>query len=106
MWHVIDNSDHWPQRNTHISKVNFLKYPALNYQNGLRHSEYLDMLNEAGFDTVREERVIDQSACQRSLFCRFQRVSGASRRRTWHCVHLCDGLPTVHRSHVGAGLAQ
>ncbi len=72
MCHVIDNSDHWAHRDGHISKVNFLKYPdavfrwtylnALNYQNRLRHPEYIEILDRAGFDIVREERVIDPAA--------------------------------------------
>ena len=70
--HVIDNSDHWQHRDKSISKVNFLKFSdpifrwtclnSLNYQNRLRHPEYIGMLRDAGFAVIRERRQIDPEA--------------------------------------------
>jgi SAM-dependent methyltransferase len=68
--HIVDNSDHWQHSDNSISRVNFLKFPdsvfrwtylnGLNYQNRLRHSEYLEMLTKSGFTMLREERDVDQ----------------------------------------------
>ncbi|HEX5431832.1 MAG TPA: hypothetical protein VFW83_07695, partial [Bryobacteraceae bacterium] len=69
--HIIDPSDHWSHADQSISRVNFLKYPdslyglahvtnKLNYHNRLRHSEYVHLMNRAGFEMLREERNIDQ----------------------------------------------
>jgi SAM-dependent methyltransferase len=60
MCHVIDNSDHWEHLDKSISRLNFLKFNdnffkflssfnPLDYQNRLRHFEYLDILHETGF---------------------------------------------------------
>lgn len=68
--HIVDNSDHWEFRDRSILRINFLRYSeaffrwttlnSLNYQNRLRHSQYLEMLTKAGFHIRREERSIDQ----------------------------------------------
>jgi SAM-dependent methyltransferase len=70
--HWIDNSDHWEHVDKTISRVNFLRFSesrfkwttvnSLNYQNRLRHSEYVALLNNAGFKIIREERVVDDAA--------------------------------------------
>lgn len=70
--HFVDNSDHWEHGDKSISRVNFLRYSdrtfrltylnSLNYQNRLRHSQYIDMLRRAGFDLLRAEPVIDARA--------------------------------------------
>jgi|ERR1039458_741463 SAM-dependent methyltransferase len=70
--HLIDNSDHWEHRDKRISRVNFLKYSDAsfrwtclnpqNYQNRLRHPEYVDMLCRCGFQILRDEREIDDKA--------------------------------------------
>ncbi len=70
--HMIDNSDHWQHQDKTISKVNFLKFTdlffrwtylnSLNYQNRLRHPEYLTMLRDRGFAIVRDQRQIDPEA--------------------------------------------
>ena len=67
--HVVDNSDHWQHRDGNISRVNFLKFSdstfrltyinKLNYQNRLRHSQYREMLEQAGFQIVRDEPTVD-----------------------------------------------
>ena len=67
---MVDHSDHWQHVDKRISRVNFLKYSdsffrwtyinSLNYQNRLRHPQYLEMLRKAGFRLVREEHVVDE----------------------------------------------
>jgi SAM-dependent methyltransferase len=68
--HLIDHSDHWEHRDKRLTPVNFLKYSdnffrwtyinPLNYQNRLRHSQYLDMLQAAGMRLLREQHEIDE----------------------------------------------
>lgn len=68
--HIVDNSDHWEFRDKSITRVNFLQYSdslfrwttlnGLNYQNRLRHPQYLDMLRRTGHRIEREERAVDQ----------------------------------------------
>ena len=70
--HFIDNSDHWEHGDKSISRVNFLRFSerdfrltylnSLNYQNRLRHSEYIDLLSAAGFEVVRAEGHADPAA--------------------------------------------
>lgn len=72
--HFIDNSDHWQHGDKTISRVNFLRFSdrafrfthlnSLNYQNRLRHSEYVDMLRAAGFEIVRAEPRVDSGAVE------------------------------------------
>lgn len=72
--HFIDNSDHWEHGDKRISRVNFLRYGdgafrltylnGLNYQNRLRHSEYVEMMRTCGFEIVREQRNVDPRAIQ------------------------------------------
>lgn len=72
MAHIIDNSDHWEHQDKSISRVNFLKFGdtvwsivnfhPLFYQNRLRHSDYLRLINEAGFAIVGS----DAEVCSRS----------------------------------------
>jgi SAM-dependent methyltransferase len=73
MAHHIDNSDHWEHKDKSISRVNFLKFgdlqwKAINchplfYQNRLRHSDYVRLIQEAGFNIHRAEAEV----CDRSL---------------------------------------
>jgi SAM-dependent methyltransferase len=70
--HVIDNSDHWSHVDRDISAVNFLRYPewlwpvfAINpgdYQNRLRHVDYIRMLKAAGFRVLVDPSVPDPVA--------------------------------------------
>lgn len=72
MAHVIDNSDHWEHKDKSISRVNFLKFNDLQwnlvnfhrlfYQNRLRHSDYVLMFQNLGFDVVMEKGEV----CERS----------------------------------------
>jgi SAM-dependent methyltransferase len=72
--HYVDNSDHWQHADNSISRVNFLRFPdsvfrwtylnGLNYQNRLRHPEYVAMLRKAGFDLLRQEGVVDSGALE------------------------------------------
>jgi SAM-dependent methyltransferase len=71
--HLVDHSDHWEHHDKSLSRVNFLKYSdsvfrwtyifnSLNYQNRLRHPEYVQMLHKAGFRLAREERSVDEAS--------------------------------------------
>jgi hypothetical protein len=60
---LIDYQDHYSYFDKGISAYNFLQYsdkawtffsPTLNYQNRLRHRDYLDLFREAGFEVVEE----------------------------------------------------
>lgn len=72
MCHLVDHSDHWEHNDKSISRVNFLQYSdslfrwtyinPLNYQNRLRHPEYIEMLRKAGFRLVREEHKVDEAS--------------------------------------------
>jgi SAM-dependent methyltransferase len=72
--HFVDNSDHWQHRDNRISRVNFLRYSDAafrwtclneqNYQNRLRHPEYVAILRACGFDILRAEGIVDQSAVE------------------------------------------
>ncbi len=72
--HYVDNSDHWQHSDKSISRVNFLRFPdyvfrwtyinGLNYQNRLRHSEYVEMLRKAGFEILREDKEVDSGALE------------------------------------------
>lgn len=73
MCHMIDNSDHWEHNDKTISRLNFLKYGQrtfnfissmnpLDYQNRLRHSEYMKMLKTAGFKIIKDESLPDKEA--------------------------------------------
>jgi hypothetical protein len=72
--HYVDNSDHWQHGDNSISRVNFLRFPnsffrwtylnGLNYQNRLRHSEYVEMLRKPGFEILRQDKVVDTGALE------------------------------------------
>jgi len=67
--HIIDNSDHWQHADASLSRLNFLRFPesvfrwtylnGLNYQNRLRHSQYLEFLQSSGFSILRQEGSVD-----------------------------------------------
>lgn len=60
--HFIDNSDHFEHRDKSLSRLNFLTlsdrawsfacFNPQNYQNRLRHSDYLKFFGNAGYDIV------------------------------------------------------
>jgi hypothetical protein len=60
---IIDYSDHFSHTDKNISKLNFLKYSDLtfdrffntevHYQNRLRHFDYLNIFNNAGFEVIK-----------------------------------------------------
>lgn len=72
--HIVDNSDHWEFNDKRLSRVNFLRFSngvfrwthlnSLDYQNRLRHSQYVDMLRKAGFQIVREEKTVDADSLE------------------------------------------
>jgi SAM-dependent methyltransferase len=88
--HLVDHSDHWEHNDKSLSRVNFLKYSdsffrwtylfnSLNYQNRLRHPEYIEMLHKAGFRLAREEHEVDEASlrhlAQMRLAERFRKFS-------------------------------
>lgn len=79
MCHRIDYEDHWAIDDPRIPGYHFLRFPEdewarynspLQYQNRLRHPEYLDLFREAGFEVVRQER-IEPSSEARAALARF-----------------------------------
>ena len=70
--HIVDPSDHWQHADPTISRINFLQFSdamhavvhfnRLNYHNRLRHSEYVEMLQAAGYVVLREEREVDEAS--------------------------------------------
>ena len=63
MCHIIDNSDHWANSDKTICRLNFLKYSQttfdfisslnpLDYQNRLRHSEYIKIMQDVAFKVI------------------------------------------------------
>src|SRR5205085_11777892 len=69
MLHIIDTGDHWAFDDPRISRAHFLTLSDFawrltclhpqNYQNRLRHSDYLAMLDAAGLDVIRAEVKLD-----------------------------------------------
>ena len=84
--HFIDPSDHWQHGDQRISRINFLRYSdgvfrwtylnSLNYQNRLRHSEYVRLFERSGFEIIREHRTVDRDAVQ---FARTARLAAKFR---------------------------
>ena len=89
MLHLIDYSDHWSHRDRSITDVNFLQYPdwlfrltsihPQNYQNRLRHPEFVEMMENAGSRVRKVQAEVNQS-CRDALgamriTARFQRFS-------------------------------
>lgn len=60
--HFIDNSDHFEHHDKSLSRLNFLTISGMrwkfacfnpqNYQNRLRHSDYIDLFEKAGYDLI------------------------------------------------------
>jgi len=73
MCHIIDNSDQWNHCDPKISKLNFLKYSDRtanaigwanphSYQNRLRHYDYINLMEKAGFNILQERSHLDEVA--------------------------------------------
>lgn len=72
MCHIVDNSDHWWHVDRRLSRINFLRYSEvrwrwfainpLDYQNRLRHSDYLNLAQRSGFEIVEDRSVPDPRA--------------------------------------------
>ena len=70
--HGIDHSDHREHQDSRLSRIDFLRYGdtawrllCLNpqdYTNRLRHSDYVAMIQEAGFDSVIERPFVNPRA--------------------------------------------
>lgn len=71
--HAVDNSDHWSHGDSRLSRVNFLRHSdrlfaflnrfnPLDYQNRLRHPEYVGLLRDAGFDVIVSRSVPEPKA--------------------------------------------
>lgn len=64
MSNVIDYRDHWSFFDNSISVYNYLQYsdkewrklnPSIMYQNRMRHSDYIKIISEAGFQILEEK---------------------------------------------------
>ncbi len=64
---IIDYKDHWSYFDKDITIYNFLKYsdkewekfnPSLNYQNRLRHKDYLNIINNTDFQIMYDMPVL------------------------------------------------
>jgi SAM-dependent methyltransferase len=75
MCHVIDNSDHWEHKDKSITKLNYLKFHKtifkaissfnpLDYQNRLRHFEYINMFKKSGFRIEKDKSETDYSVLE------------------------------------------
>jgi hypothetical protein len=74
MIHLIDYSDHLEHKDKSISKLNFLTWSARKHslvnwltkagENRLRHHEYRDLFQQAGYDIVGESARIHQPTCE------------------------------------------
>lgn len=62
---VIDYSDHWSKFDKSVTQYNYLKFsadewlkynPSLQYQNRLRHSDYISFFEQSGFEILSEEK--------------------------------------------------
>ena len=70
--HFIDMSDHFQHQDNLISRINFLRFSENDwtniagnqfaYCNRLRASDYLNLFNELGFDTIHMEKIIDEDS--------------------------------------------
>ena len=75
MCHVIDNSDHWEHRDKSISRLNFLRFDdglfwkfscfnKQNFQNRMRHSDYIALFERTGWQVVAAVGEPDATALQ------------------------------------------
>jgi SAM-dependent methyltransferase len=84
MCHIVDNSDHWSHADARLSRINFLRYSEsrwrwfainpLDYQNRLRHSDYLHLAQRAGFRIVEDRSVPDARALDELMQLRIDRA--------------------------------
>jgi hypothetical protein len=85
--HLIDYSDHYANADVSISRLNFLRYcdeqwrrfnSRLQYVNRLRHSEYMRIFRETGFDILSEKAEVlahDQQEIVNHLAPQFQQFA-------------------------------
>jgi len=77
MCHIMDKSDHWEHDDKSISRLNFLRYEdgwfwriacfnPQNYQNRLRHPDYLAMFHRCGWESVVADGEPDEKALRGS----------------------------------------
>lgn len=73
MMHLIDHCDHWSFIDPKLSSVHFLKYGdramallyhlnPLEYQNRLRHDDYVELFLDAGFSILNAATKVDEKA--------------------------------------------
>lgn len=69
----VDYSDHFAHTDSRINEYNFIQYgdkhwklynPPMHYQNRLRHSDYIELFNDAGFKIINEESYTPENARQ------------------------------------------
>jgi hypothetical protein len=74
MVHVVDHSDHFEHCDKSISKINFLtwseeRHALVNFlikdgENRMRHHEYYQIFEDAGYELVNEQTILDQKTLQ------------------------------------------
>jgi SAM-dependent methyltransferase len=73
---LIDMHDHYIYSDPHLSAYNFLRYPSwlwrllnppLGWQSRLRHSEYLELFAQAGYEIVADDAQRPDEAAVRAL---------------------------------------
>ena len=71
MVHAIDMSDHFEHTDKTISRINFLRFRdgiwrsinmVADYQNRLRHSDFLALFTRCGFEALAVETMLDERA--------------------------------------------
>lgn len=86
---TIDNHDHWAYTDPSISRANFLRYEdsfwdrtganPIDYQNRMRHFEYLELLSDCGFTIAADLSEVDEKLladCKAVPLCsRYRNVS-------------------------------
>lgn len=89
----IDYQDHYAYFDSDITVYNFLLYsdkawalfsPSLHYQNRLRHRDYLELFQSAGFDVIEERHAHGTSADLETI----ERLPLDKRFRTYHSAEL------------------
>ena len=85
--HSIDYSDHYARSDRSLSRLNFLRYSdaqwrrfnsGRQYVNRLRHSDYISMFRDAGFEIIKESKIVGElppaiEANMASQFTRYER---------------------------------
>ncbi len=79
MCHIVDNSDHWQHHDHSLSRINFLRFDEhdlwwrigcfniQNYQNRLRHSDYIALFERTGWKIAEVSSGEPDAQCLKDL---------------------------------------